>query len=150
MTLDKKLTRLRKKEGMSQAEVSERLDVSRQAVSRWEAGDSKPSTENLQALSKLYNVQLDYLLDEGEDEPPAPAPADPETPAAESGPEREAQKKGKQRIKCLVIGAVVLILLVCGLVWYGNRQKESGVDLHSVQGENSTFSEASDFDLNFE
>lgn len=58
MALEKKLVRLRKKEGMSQADVSEKLDVSRQAVSRWEAGDSRPSTENLQALCRLYNVKL--------------------------------------------------------------------------------------------
>lgn len=41
MTLEKKLVRLRKKEGMSQADVSEKLNVSRQAVSRWEAGVSQ-------------------------------------------------------------------------------------------------------------
>lgn len=64
MTLEKKLVRLRKKEGMSQADVSEKLNVSRQAVSRWEAGDSRPSIENLQALCKLYNVKLNDLLDE--------------------------------------------------------------------------------------
>lgn len=57
MTLEKKLVRLRKKEGMSQADVSEKLNVSRQAVSRWEAGDSRPSTENLQALCKLYTTE---------------------------------------------------------------------------------------------
>lgn len=62
MTLEKKLVRLRKKKGMSQADVSEKLNVSRQAVSRWEAGDSRPSTENLQALCRLYNVKLDDLL----------------------------------------------------------------------------------------
>ena len=56
MTLEKKLVRLRKKEGMSQADVSEKLNVSRQAVSRWEAGDSRPSIENLQALCKLYKI----------------------------------------------------------------------------------------------
>ena len=66
MTLEKKLVRLRKKEGMSQADVSEKLDVSRQAVSRWEAGDSRPSTENLQALCRLYNVKLDDLLSDEE------------------------------------------------------------------------------------
>ena len=49
MTLDKKLARLRKREGLSQAEVSEKLDVSRQAVSRWESGEARPSTDNLQA-----------------------------------------------------------------------------------------------------
>ena len=64
MTLDKKLVRLRKKEGLSQAEVSEKLDVSRQAVTKWETGTSRPSTENLQVLSKLYNVPLEYLLDD--------------------------------------------------------------------------------------
>ena len=66
MTLEKKLFRLRKKEGMSQADVSEKLNVSRQAVSRWEAGDSRPSTENLQALCRLYNVKLDDLLSDEE------------------------------------------------------------------------------------
>ena len=70
MTLEKKLVRLRKKEGMSQADVSEKLDVSRQAVSRWEAGDSRPSTENLQALCKLYNVKLDDLLSDSNEELP--------------------------------------------------------------------------------
>lgn len=68
MTLEKKLVRLRKKEGMSQADVSEKLNVSRQAVSRWEAGDSRPSIENLQALCKLYKGKLqDRLL--GDDIP---------------------------------------------------------------------------------
>lgn len=74
MTLEKKLVRLRKKEGMSQADVSEKLDVSRQSVSRWEAGDSRPSTENLQALCKLYNVKLDDLLDESNEEVPIEKP----------------------------------------------------------------------------
>ena len=58
MTLDKKLARLRKREGLSQAEVSEELDVSRQAVTKWETGTSRPSIENLQSLSRLYNVPL--------------------------------------------------------------------------------------------
>ena len=75
MTLDKKLARLRKREGLSQAEVSEELDVSRQAVTKWETGTSRPSIENLQSLSRLYNVPLEYLLDESGDELPAPAPA---------------------------------------------------------------------------
>lgn len=115
MNLETKLARLRKREGLSQAEVAEKLDVSRQAVSRWKAGESRLSTDNIQTLSKLYHVQLDYLLNEREDEPPAPAPAAPGHLAAERKPEREKQKKEKQRIKCLVIGEVVLILLVCGL-----------------------------------
>ena len=132
MTLEKKLACLRKREGLSQAEVSEKLDVSRQAVTKWETGTSRPSIENLQSLSRLYNVPLEYLLDESRDELPAPAPA---APAAEKGPEQTVQKKEKQWIRPLMIGAVVLALLVCFLFWYGRGQKENELDLHSIQGE---------------
>ena len=64
MTLEKKLACLRKREGLSQAEVSEKLDVSRQAVTKWETGLTRPSIENLKSLSKLYRVTLEYLLDD--------------------------------------------------------------------------------------
>ena len=140
MTLDKKLARLRKREGLSQAEVSEELDVSRQAVTKWETGTSRPSIENLQSLSRLYNVPLEYLLDESGDA----------APAAERVPEQKVQKKEKQWIRRLVIGAVVLALLVCFLFWYGRGQKENGLDLHSIQGEESTLLEEPDFNLNWE
>lgn len=85
MALDKKLSRLRKKEGLSQAEVAEKLDVSRQAVSRWESGEAKPSTDNFQALCKLYHVSIDDLLNESEEELPAPA--------TESRPKGDTQRK---------------------------------------------------------
>jgi len=147
MTLEKKLACLRKREGLSQAEVSEALDVSRQAVTKWETGTSRPSIENLQSLSRLYNVPLEYLLDESGDELPAPAPA---APAAERAPEQKVQKKEKQWMRLLVTGAVVLALLVCFLFWYGRGQKENGLDLHSIQGEESTLLEEPDFNLNWE
>ena len=147
MTLDKKLARLRKREGLSQAEVAEKLDVSRQAISRWESGESKPSTKNIQTLCKLYNVQMDSLLNDSEDELPVAVPVGM---AEKKSPEQGEQKKNKQWIRLLVICAIVFPVLVCVLFWYGNRQKEDGVDLHSIQGEDSTFSEETEFDLNFE
>lgn len=147
MTLDKKLARLRKREGLSQAEVSEKLDVSRQAVSRWESGEARPSTDNLQALCKLYCVSLDYVLNESEDEPPVPALA---APATKSGNEREEQKKRKQRIRLLVIGTVVLGLLLCFIFWYGSSQMENDMDLHSIPGEKSSLLEDPNFNLNWE
>lgn len=147
MTLNEKLAYLRKKEGLSQIEVSEKLAVSRQAVSRWESGESRPSTDNLQALCKLYHVPLDDLLNESNDEPQATTPA---SAAAESEPEPEAQKKGKRWIRTLVIGAVILALVVSFLFWYGGQQKENDLDLHSIQGEDGSFSDEPDFDLNFE
>lgn len=57
-----KLARLREQNNMSQFEVAEALYVSRQAVSRWETGRAKPSTEKLIALSRLYGVPLDELV----------------------------------------------------------------------------------------
>lgn len=49
MELSQKLKELRKKQGLTQLELAERLFVSRQAISGWEAGTSRPSTENLPA-----------------------------------------------------------------------------------------------------
>ena len=57
-----RLTALRKQNGYSQEELADKLNVSRQAVSKWERGESSPDTDNLIALAKLYNVSLDELL----------------------------------------------------------------------------------------
>ena len=64
MELSQKLKELRKKQGLTQLELAERLFVSRQAISGWEAGTSRPSTENLQSLSRLFNIPLETLLDD--------------------------------------------------------------------------------------
>lgn len=55
-------TDLRKKAGLSQNEIAEKLFVTRQAVSRWEQGDTVPEIETLQAISKLFGVTINDLL----------------------------------------------------------------------------------------
>ena len=58
---------------MSQEELAEQLDVSRQAVSRWEVGSALPDASNILQLSKLFGVSADYLLnDDYKGEAPAP------------------------------------------------------------------------------
>lgn len=64
MTLATKLVSLRKKKGLTQMELAEKLNVSRQAISRWEVGAAVPSTDNLKVLGELYEVPVDYLLNE--------------------------------------------------------------------------------------
>ena len=64
MSLAEKLVTLRKQKGLTQMALAEKLNVSRQAVSRWEVGAAVPSTDNLKVLGELYNVQLDYLLND--------------------------------------------------------------------------------------
>lgn len=69
MILAEKLLRLRKKSGMSQEELAEKMKVSRQAVSKWEGAQSVPDLEKLLQLSELFGVTTDYLLkDDIEDE----------------------------------------------------------------------------------
>ena len=64
MELNEKLLSLRKKNKLTQAQVSETLDVSRQAISNWETGAVLPSTDNLKVLSRLYQVPADSLLND--------------------------------------------------------------------------------------
>ncbi len=69
MKLSDKILALRKKEGMSQEDLAERLHVSRQAVSRWEMGSAQPEASNILQLSRLFGVTADYLLDDGQEVP---------------------------------------------------------------------------------
>ena len=62
-----RLVELRKKNGLSQEELADKLGLSRQAVSKWERAESSPDTDNLICLAKLYNVSLDDLLKSDEE-----------------------------------------------------------------------------------
>lgn len=62
ITTANRLYELRKQHGYSQDELAEMLNVSRQAVSKWERSESSPDTDNLIALAKLYRISLDNLL----------------------------------------------------------------------------------------
>ena len=56
------IVELRKKNGLSQDELAEKVLVTRQAVSRWETGETIPNTETLKLLSKLFNFTINTLL----------------------------------------------------------------------------------------
>ena len=56
------ILKLRTKEGLSQEELAEKVLVTRQAVSRWEIGETIPNTETLKLLSKLFDVSINTLL----------------------------------------------------------------------------------------
>ena len=88
MTLAEKLTQARKAAGLTQADNAEKLNVSRQAVSLWESGQSRPSTDKLSALAKIYTVSLDWLCS-GTDEPV------PDKLTAYTCPESEPAESGK-------------------------------------------------------
>ncbi len=62
MKFHDKLIKLRKSKGISQEELAEMLDVSRQAISRWELGSTLPDVPNLLRISELFDVSADYLI----------------------------------------------------------------------------------------
>lgn len=63
MTFAKKLRMLRKQAGLSQEQLAEKLDVSRQAITKWESEGGMADIENLKAISALFAVSIDELLD---------------------------------------------------------------------------------------
>ena len=84
MTLGEKLQTLRRSRGLSQEQLAEILEVSRQAVSKWENGDSAPDLDRLRAICTYFGVTTDYLIwDEPEDAPRG----------AEKARSRETQRK---------------------------------------------------------
>lgn len=62
MEFNNRLYELRKQKGFSQEELANRVNVSRQTVSKWEIGDSTPDMEKLIALSDLFEISLDGLM----------------------------------------------------------------------------------------
>ncbi|WP_265456108.1 helix-turn-helix domain-containing protein [Enterococcus sp. HY326] len=64
MRLGEKLLHLRKSKGLSQERLSAEITVSRQAISKWELGESTPDVENIIQLSRIFDVTTDFLLDD--------------------------------------------------------------------------------------
>ena len=67
MNLSEKLQLLRKKNGFSQEELADKLGISRQAISKWESGQSIPDLNKLIILSELYNVTIDNLVKDSDE-----------------------------------------------------------------------------------
>lgn len=100
MKLSDKIVKLRKINGWSQEELAERLNVSRQAVSRWEGGTAQPDATNILQLSKLFNVTTDYLLNDEYD-------SDEDLPKV-----KEVKSDGIHQIMVFLVTLEVMILII--------------------------------------
>ena len=98
MTLGQRIQEHRLRLGLSQAGLGEKLGVSRQAVSRWEADGAVPDTDKLIALSKLFGLTLNELLQV--ENPPEQMPAPVEEPA---------EKRPRVRWKLLLLAAACFL-----------------------------------------
>ena len=144
MELYEKLTQARKAARLTQADVAAGLDVSRQAVSRWESGQSKPSTEKLLALAKIYDVSLDWLCS-GTDEPV------PDKLTAYTCPESEPAEQAKQRKKSIAKWAAIVLalfaLIAAIFIWTHTGSQDNCIPIDDIQRRVVEPNAATEFDL---
>lgn len=137
MKLCEKLYELRRAAGLSQEELAERLNVSRQAVSKWENGAAQPELSKLVELSRLYGVSVDELLSLEEAEKgdaKAASSVDSSTPAPAQ--DTLAAPKKVRRQKLLLGAAAVCLALAVGLALYNNhRVKQLEWQVSSLQSQ---------------
>lgn len=138
MTLGEKLRSLRAEKGWDQEALAERLDVSRQAVSKWELDKTVPEVKYIVAISELFGVTTDYLLKDtaGPEGPEAEAPLEqpPASPLRQTASELLTDRgtgllvwhAGLQACRALVLGDVAAVLL--GLYLYSYLSAFSQAD----------------------
>ena len=137
MKLCEKLYELRRAAGLSQEELAERLNVSRQAVSKWENGAAQPELSKLVELSRLYGVSVDELLSL-EDAEKGDAKAASSVEASTPAPAQETLTAPKKalRQKLLLGAAAVCLALAVGLALYNNhRVKQLEWQVGSLQSQ---------------
>ena len=100
MKLSDKIVSLRKSNGWSQEKLAEKLNVSRQAISRWESDTAQPDVSNILQLSKIFGVTTDYLLNEEYE-------SDNDLPKV-----KELNRDGIQQILVFMITLEVMILII--------------------------------------
>ena len=137
MTLCEKLYELRRAAGLSQEELAERLNVSRQAVSKWENGAAQPELSKLVELSRLYGVSVDELLSlEEAEKGDAKAASSVEASSPAPAQETLAAPKKVRRQKLLLGAAAVCLALAVGLALYNNhRVKQLERQVGSLQSQ---------------
>lgn len=117
---------LRKVRGLSQLNLAEKVGVSRQAISRWEAGVAKPTTENLKCLGELFDVSLDYLLNDDASEL-----VNEELKQSKEKVANDIKKKNRKIVIVFIVAGLVLAGLC--VVLFGDRGKET-VSMGEIEG----------------
>lgn len=131
MKTEEKLSQLRKERGMTQTELAEALDVSRQTVSKWECGVAVPTTDKLICIGKIFGVPLDDLLNDDLSVQRAPvetvmvAEKEPEPPAP---PKRRWARlaAGVGLAVCLLLITVAAVITICSAIFKEPEKPENG------------------------
>ena len=111
-TLADRIQQLRREHGLSQEQLAEKLNVSRQAVSKWESAQAQPELDKILALSELFCVTTDYLLKGSRGTPPE----------AGSAPARRPDAAFDSRVLYLAALFFLGVGLVCALAAWHEKQ----------------------------
>ncbi len=96
MEIGEKIAELRKKKGITQEELAEKIGVVRQTISKWELGETAPDLEQSKKLTDVFNVSLEDLI----------------------GKEKGSSKKGNKYLKYVLIFVVFIIICLVGVKIY--------------------------------
>lgn len=123
MDLGEKIQALRRNQGLSQEQLSEKVNVSRQAISKWELNETVPDIENIVQLSKTFGVSTDYLL------------------GLESEIQDGSEKKGKadelmktfRRLRMLSICLMIIGFVIAFMFWIISKLSPVVIDIGGNQ-----------------
>ena len=116
MTLGERIAYYRKKAGYSQEGLAERLGVSRQAISKWECGDSTPDLDKLRAICTYFGVTTDYLIWENEEDVPTGGANTAEPMKRENVRETLRRNDYWAGYVLAIIGAALLLRLLVSII----------------------------------
>ncbi len=125
MKLANRISRLRKEKKLSQEFVADTLNVSRQAVSKWENGLSAPDTENLIALAKLLEVDVDFLATGELAEDVQSAPVEEAVPAPKP-------KKDRNRFMTILLALSIVFNVIFFVLWQGEKNSVQMMEAFAV------------------
>ena len=112
MTLGEKIQALRKQHRMSQEQLADALNISRQAVSKWETNESQPDIDRLTEISSLFNVSTDYLIMDGYSAAAAVA-----TPIRRHRDESIFRSSRISFLVSAIYSSATIIFLLVGFIW---------------------------------
>lgn len=129
MNLADRIQQLRKRKGISQEELADRIGVSRQAVSKWESGQTSPDLEKIVLLSEFFEVSTDYLLKGASSETASTAQVRPvqaqtvqaQIEPAQTGPDQTAPVQSAPGAQIFIIAGSALNLIgliAAAMIWY--------------------------------
>lgn len=113
--LSDKIYELRRKSGLSQEQLAEKLDVSRQAVSKWENGTAVPESDKLVVMSDFFHVTTDYLLKD-------------ETVKTEEKEEKDEKRPDTAKVGLMITAVNAILLIVFGVfrIFGGKAAEDMG------------------------